>query len=259
MAFGITQQVFFAVQMKGSFRPNVTGLWRLDFADPTTHKCVDDSLNVSLNHQIKTFSFHSFYNECYVEVNLTANVNYPIVMRYVQYSSAAYINVGIIPPNGTLTYDGSPYFQGLNGQACKQSFFHRGQWNISSLITKSKSSYCKFVFFSLKPNLIVEINTYSYQLIRSTYFNLYIYIFLNIVLSYVTDMTSRAGSSECRVCNSSGGSIYCQIQMHSQIHERIFHCDEPFRKDHPSSSFCIYFYPPLLYVSYIYWVILYPF
>lgn len=122
--YGITYNQYFAIKYSGYFVPDVTGTWKFLIGDINTNLPNDDVsyLWIGNNANSPTSSnalgmcyYYSSFSSCYLSISLTANQAYPLLMYLGQSWGGFVISLGIIPPNGSLTYDGSKYF--YNGTA----------------------------------------------------------------------------------------------------------------------------------------------
>ena len=117
--YGFNKNQYIAVKLKGFFTPDISGIWSFQLGDtnPNDDLCYiwigDNALNPTPeNASGMTYYYSSLQT---VKINLIAGIKYPILIYWGQSWGGLVFSIGIIPPNGILTYDGSKYYSGENG------------------------------------------------------------------------------------------------------------------------------------------------
>jgi len=117
--YGFSNNQSIALKFKGYFTPNVTGNWGFLLGDIKSNLANDDisylwigdnALNPTSSNANGMCYYYTSFSSCYIYVQLTAGVSYPILMYYGQGNGGFAVSLGIIPPGGSVTYDGSSYF-----------------------------------------------------------------------------------------------------------------------------------------------------
>lgn len=151
-AYGITNiGGQFALEFTGYFIPTSTGNWGFILGDAAANTGNDDVgiLWVGQNALSPTTSNSNgasyYYSQAVqVYIQLTEGVSYPFLFRYGQNGGGYTMGLAIIPPGGSYTYDGSPYFTcspkaALTSNNFSTEYFYDGveeETKINSLIYK---------------------------------------------------------------------------------------------------------------------------
>jgi hypothetical protein len=117
--YGFSSDQYIALKFNGYFTPNVSGRWGFLMGDTTSNLPNDDLsylwigdnvLNPTPSNANGMCYYYSSFSSAYVYVELIAGKSYPILMYWGQSWGGFGVSLGIIPPGGSLTYDGSNYF-----------------------------------------------------------------------------------------------------------------------------------------------------
>jgi hypothetical protein len=117
--YGFKVKDYIAIKFQGYFTPDVSGVWKFLLGDINSRLTNDDlsylwigqnALNPTLSNATGYTNYPTNINNAYVSIQLSAGVSYPLLMYWGQLWGGFVVSLGIIPPNGTLTYDGSKYF-----------------------------------------------------------------------------------------------------------------------------------------------------
>jgi len=117
--YGFSTNQSIALKFQGYFTPNVTGNWGFLLGDIKSNLANDDisylwigenALNPTSSNANGMCYWYTSFSSCYIYTQLTAGVSYPILMYYGQGNGGFAVSLGIIPPGGSVTYDGSSYF-----------------------------------------------------------------------------------------------------------------------------------------------------
>jgi len=117
--YGFTSNQYVAAKFTGYFTPTVTGNWGFLLGNNSTGLPNDDLSylwigNNALSPTQSNFTgmcyYYSSFSSCYVYSQLTAGTSYPILLYWGQSYGGFGISLGIIPPGGSVTYNGAPYY-----------------------------------------------------------------------------------------------------------------------------------------------------
>ena len=124
--YGFTKTDYIALKLSGFFVPNVTGKWGFILGNFTTKQANDDLSylwigNNALNPTTSNYSglcyWYTNFNQVTIYLNLVQGQYYPLLMYWGQKWGGFGISLGIISPNGSITYDGSQYFKYLSPES----------------------------------------------------------------------------------------------------------------------------------------------
>lgn len=130
--YGFSSNQYIALKFSGYFVPNITGTWKFLIGDTGTNLPNDDLcyLWIGNNANSPTPSnalgmcyYYSSFSSCYLSINLTAGTYYPLLMYWGQSWGGFVVSLGIVLPNGTITYDGTEYFKYGNAPKLQSSNF----------------------------------------------------------------------------------------------------------------------------------------
>ena len=165
--YGFSTNQNIALKFKGSFIPNVTGTWQFLLGNINTKLANDDisylwvgnnALTPTASNYTGMCNYETPFASCYINVPLTAGVSYPILMYWGQGDGGFSISLGIVPPGGTLTYNGTPYFRitertilqqiGLTNETDANYF-----QNVNTLYNTTNSSSTSEIIEAINENL----------------------------------------------------------------------------------------------------------
>jgi hypothetical protein len=117
--YQFSKKEYIALKFEGYFTPDVSGNW--GFILGTTEKnrpnddlsylwIGDNALNPTKDNYSKMCYYYSPFSSAYVYMQLTAGVSYPLLLYWGQSWGGYVIYLGIIPPGGNVTYQGSKYY-----------------------------------------------------------------------------------------------------------------------------------------------------
>lgn len=118
--YGVLNSGNFVLKFTGYFIPNQTGTWGFVLGDSYNYVSNDDlgvlwigdnALNPSPNNYTGLCTYFNSYESTIFYVELTASQAYPLLMYYGNFGGGFVIALGIIPPGGVVTYDGTPYYK----------------------------------------------------------------------------------------------------------------------------------------------------
>jgi hypothetical protein len=118
--YGFTSNQYIAAKFTGYFTPNVSGNWGFLLGNISSGLPNDDLSylwigNNALSPTQSNFTgmcyYYSSFSSCYVYSQLTAGTSYPILLYWGQSYGGFGISLGIIPPGGSVTYNGTPYYR----------------------------------------------------------------------------------------------------------------------------------------------------
>jgi hypothetical protein len=122
--YGFNNTTNIALKIKGYFTPNVGGNWQFLLGyknssntytpnDDITYLWIGNSALSPTSNNVTGMQQFGL-SATTITVPLEANVHYPILIYWGQALGGYIVSFGIIPPGGTITYDGTPYFTQTN-------------------------------------------------------------------------------------------------------------------------------------------------
>ena len=116
--YGFNKNQYIALKLKGYFTPDVSGTWSFKLGDTNPNDDLsylwigNNALNPTPQNALGMTYYYSAMQT--LKIDLIAGVKYPILIYWGQSWGGLVFSIGIIPPNGQLTYDGSKYYNDEN-------------------------------------------------------------------------------------------------------------------------------------------------
>jgi hypothetical protein len=136
--YGFNSNQYIALKFSGYFVPNITGKWGFILGNTGTNLPNDDLSylwigNNALNPNPSNYSgmvyYYSSFSQAYIYMNLTAGQYYPLLMYWGQSWGGFVVSLGLVLPNGSVTYDGTPYFKNGIAPTLQSSNFGKEYFN----------------------------------------------------------------------------------------------------------------------------------